>query len=215
MVGGYEKGKGSSGSNVIIITIIIIIIIINSSWQHIVPLHSLAIRPYHPSLLATLLDCIQYLHRADALCNILKCRCMQKHIQHNKDERTQFFWKIYLSLYSKGFEMVTKGIICERWVGDWTELQHIDLRTLLTTAAFLSRSPGLLNRGPGGLASAGTWFSFQHLSSNWSELPEQLTVARPCVGFYLCVASLMSSLLSFVVLSRTCLNYLDSLCDWR
>ena len=51
---------------------------------------------------------------------------MQKHIQHNKDEWTQFFRKIYLSLYLKGFERVTKGIICERWVGDWTELQHID-----------------------------------------------------------------------------------------
>ena len=51
---------------------------------------------------------------------------MQKHIQQNKDERTQFFTKLYLSLYLKGFEKVTKGIICERWVGDWTELQHID-----------------------------------------------------------------------------------------
>ena len=51
---------------------------------------------------------------------------MQKHIQHNKNEQTQFFRKIYLSLCSKGFERVTKGIICERWVGDWTELQHID-----------------------------------------------------------------------------------------
>ena len=51
---------------------------------------------------------------------------MQKHIQHNKDERTRFFRTIYFSLYSKGFESVTKGIICERWVGDWTELQHID-----------------------------------------------------------------------------------------
>ena len=28
--------------------------------------------------------------------------CMQKHIQHNKDEQTQFFRKIYLSLYWKG-----------------------------------------------------------------------------------------------------------------
>ena len=75
---------------------------------------------------------------------------MQKHIQHNKDERTQFFRKIYLSLYLKGFKRVTKGIICERWVGDWTELQHIDPPTLLATAAFISRSSGLLNRGPGG-----------------------------------------------------------------
>ena len=59
-------------------------------------------------------------------CNILICRCMQKHIQHNKDKRTQFLRKIYLSLYLKGFEKVTKGIICERWLGDWIELQHID-----------------------------------------------------------------------------------------
>ena len=60
------------------------------------------------------------------MCNILICRCMQKHIQHNKDERTQFIRKIYLSLYLKGFERVTNCIIGERWVGDWTELQHVD-----------------------------------------------------------------------------------------
>ena len=55
-------------------------------------------------------------------------------------------------------------------VGDWTELQHIDPPTSLAITAFLSRSPGLLNWGPGGPASAGTWSSFQHLLSNWSEL---------------------------------------------
>ena len=75
---------------------------------------------------------------------------MQKHIQHNKDERTQFFRKIYLSLYSKGFERVTKGIICERWVGDWTELQHIDPPTLLAITAFFSV---LLGCSTGGLGA--------------------------------------------------------------
>ena len=82
--------------------------------------------------------------------------CMQKHIQHNKSKRTQFFRKIDLSLY-------WKGCVWE-WVGDWTELQHIDPTTLLAITAFLSRSPGLLNRGPGGPASAGTWFSFSIFS---------------------------------------------------
>ena len=38
--------------------------------------------------------------KSNPLCNILIC--MQKHSQHNKDERTHFFIKIYLSLYSKG-----------------------------------------------------------------------------------------------------------------
>ena len=42
---------------------------------------------------------------------------MHKHIQHNKDERTQFFRKIYLSLYMKEFERVTKGIIV--WEVSW------------------------------------------------------------------------------------------------
>ena len=51
---------------------------------------------------------------------------------------------IYFLLYSK-------GLLGERWVGDWTELQHIDPPpTLLAITAFLSRSPGLLNRGPRG-----------------------------------------------------------------
>ena len=43
--------------------------------------------------------------------------CMQKHIQHNKDKRTQFFRKIYLSLYLKGFERVTKGFTV--WEVSW------------------------------------------------------------------------------------------------
>ena len=97
-----------------------------------------------------------------SICNILICRCMQKHIQHNKEERTQFFRKIYLSLYLKGFERVTKGIICEL---ETEQNCNILTPTLLAIAAFLSRSPGLLNRGPEGPASAGTWFSFQHLLS--------------------------------------------------
>ena len=47
---------------------------------------------------------------------------MQKHIQHNKDKRTQFFREIYLSLYLKGFERVTKGIIVWEvsWRLNWT-----------------------------------------------------------------------------------------------
>ena len=42
---------------------------------------------------------------------------MQKHIQHNKDEQTQFFRKIYISLYLKGFERVTKGFTL--WEVSW------------------------------------------------------------------------------------------------
>ena len=87
---------------------------------------------------------------------------IQKHIQHNNDERTQFFRKIYPSLYWKG--CVWEG------VGDRTKTATYWPPTLLAITAFLSRS-GLLNRGLGGPASAGTCFSFQHLLSNWSKLP--------------------------------------------
>ena len=78
--------------------------------------------------------------------------CMQKHIQHNKDERTQFFRKIYLSLYSKGL----RKVMCEKWVGDWIKTATYWPSALLALAAFLSRSPGLLNLpllGPGSHSS--------------------------------------------------------------
>ena len=64
-----------------------------------------------------------------------------------------------------------KGL-CVR--GSWRPNKDCNILTppsLLAITAFLSCSPGLLNQGPGGPASARTWFSFQHLLSNWSELP--------------------------------------------
>ena len=39
--------------------------------------------------------------------------------------------------------------------------------TLMAITAFISRSPGLLNRGPGGPSLSGTCSSFQHLLSTW------------------------------------------------
>ena len=71
---------------------------------------------------------------------------MQKRIQHNKDERRQFFRKIYLPLYLKGFERVTKGFTM--WGVSW-RLNRTTTHwpPLLSITAFLSRSPGLLNLG--------------------------------------------------------------------
>ena len=95
---------------------------------------------------------------------------MRKHSQHNKDNRTLFFRKIHLSHFIRnGYERVTVGLLCGRWVGDWTKIGIYWPPALPAVAALLSRSAGLLNRGPGGPASAGTWFSFlelQQLTSN-------------------------------------------------
>ena len=55
------------------------------------------------------------------LCNILIC--MQKQIQPNKDDQTQFFRKIYLLLYSKGLR---KGYCVRGELKTEQRLQHID-----------------------------------------------------------------------------------------
>ena len=63
---------------------------------------------------------------------------------NNNDERTHFR-KIYISHFIwKGYERV----MCERWVGDWPKTATYWLPVLLSFAALLSRSAGLLNRGP-------------------------------------------------------------------
>ena len=45
-----------------------------------------------------------------------------------------------------------EGVVCEMEFETEQRLQHIDPWTLLAITAFLSRSPGLLNLGPGGPA---------------------------------------------------------------
>ena len=51
---------------------------------------------------------------------------MQKHSQHNKDEQTQFFRKIYLSLYSKGLR---KDLCVRGELETEQRLQNIDLHS--------------------------------------------------------------------------------------
>ena len=89
--------------------------------------------------------------------------CMQKYSQQNKDERTQFFRKISLSLYPKG---LWKGYCVRGELETGQKLQHIDPQALPAIATLLSRSPGLLNRGSGSLSSdCNKWL--QTLSPNW------------------------------------------------
>ena len=75
----------------------------------------------------------------------------------------QFFRKIYLSLYLKGFERVTQRFYCEREL-ETEQNCNILTPTLMAITTFLSRSPGLLNRGPGGPASLGAGFLYCILS---------------------------------------------------
>ena len=87
--------------------------------------------------------------------------CMQKHIQHNKDERRQFLRKIYLSLYSKGFfvrgELETEEN-CSILNPNSSDYSSISFQ--FSWAAH-----------PGSWGPSPCWdmVSFQHLLSNWSE----------------------------------------------
>ena len=130
--------------------------------------------------------------------------CMQTHNDAIKTSGHSSLEKYTSHFIGKGSKGLLKVLLFERWVGDWKELQHID-PTLMGITTFLCRSPGLLNRGPGGPASlghdphssifsptptaqsgvlrapsAGCWFSLQHLISNWLELP----VHRVILLFY-------------------------------
>ena len=90
-----------------------------------------------------------------------------------------FFNKIYLSFYLKG--LCVKG----SWRPNRTAIYWPPL--LWPSALGLSRSPGLLNRRPGGPLSAGCWLPLAHLVSNSSDLqltdflspPSYITVQSP------------------------------------
>ena len=86
--------------------------------------------------------------------------CMQNH----KRRATQFFRKIYLSLYLKG---LLKILLWEGWVGDRTELQHIDPHSYGLSVSFpfsWAAQPG--SWGP---RLSGCWFSLPYLISNWPD----------------------------------------------
>ena len=81
---------------------------------------------------------------------------MQNHNDHTIKTSDRILRKIYLSLYFKG---------CEREL-ETEQNCNILTPTLLAITAFLFRSPGLLNRGPGSPASLGAGFLYRILSPN-------------------------------------------------
>ena len=80
--------------------------------------------------------------------------CMQKHIQHNKDERQSSLEKYTSHFIWKGSKGLLKVLLCEREL-ETEQNCNILTPTLMAITAFLFRSPGLLNQGPRGPASLG------------------------------------------------------------
>ena len=104
---------------------------------------------------------------------------MQKHSQHNNDERTHFFRKkLPLILYSKWLrkdcERVTKGL-CVRGELETEETATYWPPVPLSLAALLSRSAGLLNRGSWGPIAL-CWVlvlsTASYLQLDWLQLTE-------------------------------------------
>ena len=95
---------------------------------------------------------------------------IQKHIDAIKTSGHSSLEK-YTSHFIRKFERVTKGFTV--WEVSWRRNKDCNILTptLLAITVFLSRSSELLNRGAWGPSLSGTWSSFQHLLSKWSDLP--------------------------------------------
>ena len=77
-------------------------------------------------------------------------RSLEKYTSH-------FIWK--------GSKGLLKVLLCERWVGDWTELQHIDPHSYGHNSVSFPFS-WVAQPGAWEPSLSGTWSSFQHLLSN-------------------------------------------------
>ena len=77
----------------------------------------------------------------------------------------------------KGSKGLLKVLLCERWVGDWTELPHIDPHSYGHNSVSFPSS-WAAHPGAWGPSLCGTCSSFQHLLSNWSDLQLVWTSCR-------------------------------------
>ena len=115
-------------------------------------------------------------------------------------QATQFFRKIYLSLYWEG--CVWEG------VGDWTELQHIDPHSIGHNSVFFPFS-NAAQPGAWGPSLSRCWFSPPHLISN-SLITNWLIggLRAPSAGCWLSLPHLVSTdwiscALSNIIVQRT------------
>ena len=96
--------------------------------------------------------------------------CMQKHNDAMKTSGHSSLEKYTSHFIWKGSNGLLKVLLCERWVGDWTELQHIDPHSYGHNSVSFPFS-WAAQPGAWGPSLSGTWSSFQHLLSNSSKLP--------------------------------------------
>ena len=134
--------------------------------------------------------------RISSMCCILVCRFIQNRNDDTIRTSDTVLRKIYLSLY-------LKGVVCEREL-ETDQNYNILTPTLLAITAFLFRSPGLLNRGPGGPASLGhVLIPASSLQLVWSptHLISKLSIGglrAPAARCWLSLPHLVSNWLNFL-----------------
>ena len=89
---------------------------------------------------------------------------MQRHIQHNEDEGHSSLEKYTSHFIWKSSKGLLKVLLCERWVGGWTELQHIDPNSYGHNSVSFPFS-WAAQPGAWGPSLSGTCSSFQQLLS--------------------------------------------------
>ena len=99
----------------------------------------------------------------------LICILLYSHIIRHKDERHSSLAKYTSHFIWKGSKELLKVLLCERWVGGWIELQHIDPHSYGPNSVSF---PFSWAAQPGGPASLGhgphsSIFSPTDLNSNW------------------------------------------------
>ena len=97
--------------------------------------------------------------------------------RHNKDERHSSFEKYTSHFIWKGSKGLLKVLLCEKWVGGWTELQHIDPHSYSHNSVSFPFSCAA-QPGTWGPSLSGCWFSLPHLISNCLH-PGYIIVRRP------------------------------------
>ena len=110
--------------------------------------------------------------------------CLADHLHNVTDACRNIFNRIKTSGHSsleKFTSHFIERVVCERELETEQNCNILSPQLFWLSQPFFSRFHGLLNRGAGCPASAGTWFSFQHLLSNSLELwtPTDLKFLSP------------------------------------
>ena len=159
------------------------------------------------------------------------CRNIFNTIRTSEDSSLEKYTSHFIWKGPKG---LLKILLCERWVGDWTELQHIDPQSYGHNSVSFPFS-WATQPGAWGSSLSAIWSSFQHLLSNcncsirglrapsagcWFSLPHLISNSL-CIELYYCFAPTQFSLSTAKVIPLTpstgctsylhrCISYFDS-----